>query len=543
LNIAVVTTLSSLVSGALAFEIDSGNPDVAIRLDNTIRLNYAQRVQQRDAKIGNTLVADEGTYSFNRGQAVAERLDLLSEFDVVYKKRSGLRISATAWADGAYGDHSRSNPALSGLSSYVNHEYSPMIKRLYGGPSGELMDAFVFGGTEIGDASVDAKLGRHTVYWGESLFLGGNLHSVAYGQSPLDLQKGFATPGVEAKELFRPVGQLSLKTQLNEELSLAAQYMYDWQPSRFPEGGTYLGPVDFVFHGPDRQYVSPALGFAYRGATSAPKRGDYGLSARWSPNWLDGTVGFYYRNFSDKIPQVLLTSAGVNNSSIYTPIYAKNIQMLGMSLTKNIAGVSVGAELSYRRNTPLNSKTLGIVSGVPKPGDTNGPRGDTMHALVNAVGVINRTPLFDTASWAAEVTWAKWNNVRSGADNFQAMGFLPCVGKDKWDGCVTKDYVGVAIGFTPTWFQVAPGVDISAPVSYSVGVHGNSPTTFGGNQGLGNFTIGLGVDIQQKYRFDLKYVGFLGRYRDNGNSVTSTNGFATYLVDRGFVSLTFKTTF
>ena len=49
--------------------------------------------------------------------------------------------------------------------------------------------------------------------------------------------------------------------------------------------------------------------------------------------------------------------------------------------------------------------------------------------------------------------------------------------------------------------------------------------------------------MQQKYRFDLKYIDYVGRYRDNGTAVTTQNGFTTLLRDRGFVSLTFKTTF
>ena len=60
---------------------------------------------------------------------------------------------------------------------------------------------------------------------------------------------------------------------------------------------------------------------------------------------------------------------------------------------------------------------------------------------------------------------------------------------------------------------------------------------------MGNYSIGIGADIQQKYRIDLKYIDFVGRYRDNGTTVTSQNGFTTLLRDRGFVSLTFKTTF
>ena len=535
----------ALAGNAAAFEIPSGNDDVSMRWDNTVRLNYGQRVEGRDNKIGNSALADEGDYSFDNGDAVAKRIDLLSEFDLIYKKRFGGRVSAAAWYDGAYSGQSRSNPnpPLVNIPSYVNHEYSSTVKRFYEGPSGEILDAFVFGGVDLGNVPVQAKLGRHTVYWGESLFLGGHMHSIAYAQNPLDLQKGFATPGTEVKELFRPLNQLSLQAQVTDELSLAGQYLLQWESARYPEGGTYLGPVDFVFNGPDRQFLSPALGFATRGDAVEPSQhGEYGLSARWEPKWLDGTMGFYYRNFADKLPQVLLTQVGPNVSR-YNLIYADNIDMYGMSLAKNIGTVSFGAEVSYRRNTPLNSQVLGIAPGLPDSGDTKGARGDTWHAVVNALGVISKTPIFDTANWAAELAYSRWVTVRSGANLFNAIGYAPCNGKDKWDGCVTKDYVGIGVSFAPTWFQVLPGVDLSAPLTYAVGLSGNAATTFGGNQGLGNYTVGVGADVYQKYRFDLKYVDFVGRYKDNGTAVTSVNGLTTYLKDRGFVSLTFKTTF
>jgi hypothetical protein len=413
-----------------------------------------------------------------------------------------------------------------------------------------VLDAFVFGGFDAGDVPVQAKLGRHTLYWGESLFLGGHLHSISYAQNPLDLQKGFATPGTEAKELFRPLNQISGQAQVSDTLSVAAQYMLEWEAARYPEGGTYLGPVDFVFNGPDRQFLSPALGFASRGAPSEPRQsGEFGLSARWSPVALDGTVGFYYRRFADKLPQTLITQAPPLGAPRYNLIYADNIDLFGLSLAKNIAGISWGAEVSTRHNTPLNSVPLGIAVGLPGEGETKGPRGDTWHALLNAAGVINRTAVFDQATWIAEVQWSQWSKVRSGANLFQAVGFAPCnatataPAKDKWDGCTTKNYVGASLGFTPTWYQVFPGVDLSAPLTYALGLSGNAATVFGGNEGLGNYSVGLGADVQQKYRFDLKYIDFVGRYKDNGTAVTAQNGLNTFLKDRGFVSLTFKTTF
>lgn len=551
--IAAASLMVLAAGTAQAFEIDTGNADLSVRWDNTIRANLATRVESRDPKIGNSAVADEGTYSFDKGDMVAKRADLLSELDVVWQKRFGARVSGAAWYDGAYGDTSRSNPnpPLVNIPSYINHEYSDYTKRLYRGGSGEFLDAFVFGSFDAGNVPVKAKLGRHTVYWGESLLLGGNMHSVAYAQNPLDLQKGFATPGTEAKELFRPLNQLSVQAQVSDTLSIAAQYMFEWESFRYPEGGTYLGPVDFAFRGPDRQFISAGLGFAANGGELEPSQhGDWGLSARWSPEWLDGTFGAYYRNYTDKLPQVLLTQVGPGTSR-YNLIYADSIDLYGFSLGKNVGGVSVGAEVSYRKNTPLNSAVLGVAPGLPERGETKGPRGDTWHGLVNAIGVVPKTAVFDAASWMAELTYSRLVTVRSGANLFNAVGYAPCMANgttrlrnwDKGDGCATKDFIGLAFGFTPTWYQVFPGVDLQMPVTWSTGWNGNAATVFGGNEGLGNYSIGIGADVQQKYRFDLKYIDFTGDYRDNGTAVTSQNGFTTFLKDRGFLSLTFKTTF
>src|SRR3546814_7386640 len=101
------------------------------------------------------------------------------------------------------------------------------------------------------------------------------------------------------------------------------------------------------------------------------------MAANWNPTELDANLGFYIRNYSDKLPQALLTQVGANNS-VYRLIYADNIRMHGMSISKNVLGVSVSAETSYRHNTPLNTTILGISpSGAPSRGNTPGARGDT----------------------------------------------------------------------------------------------------------------------------------------------------------------------
>jgi hypothetical protein len=529
---------------AHAFEFDTGNPDLTVRWDNTPRVNLGVRTEKRNDLIGNNQLYDEGTYSFDRGDVVASRIDWFSELDIVFQKRFGARISAQAWFDGAYGSGGRSNPRFASIASYVNNQYGDYTRDLYRGADAEILDAFVFGRFDLGQTPLTLKLGRHTLYWGESLFVNGNLNSIAYAQNPLDLQKGFATPGAEAKELFRPLNQISGQAAITDELTLMGQYYFEWDSFRYPEGGTFLGPVDFAFRGPQRQFLGP-LGFATNGGNISPDdMGDWGIGARWSPQWLDGTLGFYYRNFTDKLPQTLLTRAGPGTSQ-YNLIYPDGISLYGVSLAKNIGGLSVGAELSYRANTPLNAVVLGnaAAAGVPPGGETAGPRGDTANGLVNVLGVIPKTALFDAATWAGELVWAHLVSVRSGANLFNGIGYAPCVGRDKWDGCTTDNYFGMSAAFTPIWYQVLPGVDLSAPMAFFGGLSGNAPTVFGGNQGNGNYAVGLGVDLYQKYRFDLKYIDYFGRTRDNGTMVTAQNGFTTLLKDRGSVYMTFRTTF
>ena len=589
---AVAAALASFAGGACAFEIDTGNPDISMRWDNTFRYNLGMRVEGRDQNIGNYFLADEGTYSFDKNKVVTNRLDVLSEFDFVWRKSLGFRVSAAGWYDNAYdGKNPVGNPNLvvppapafgpfpplrqalpngGQLVSYDNGEYSPYVKRYYAGPSGELLDAFVFASFDAGNVPVSIKAGRHTVYWGESLLLGGAVHGISYSQMPLDLQKGFATPGTEVKELFRPLGQVSAQAQLGQEVSVALQYFYEWDSARYPEGGTYLGPADPLFNGPDRQIVpvpSPTrvtLVNAARGEASEPKQGgDFGAALRWSPQWLDGTVGFYYRRYSDKLPNVFLTSltptpiyansptptvVAVNGQ--YKLVYKDSVDLYGVSLSKQIAGVSVGAEVSYRHNTPLFSRLFSNVVGQTfGRGDTPGAVGDTWHGLVNAIGIVPKTFLWDTAVYQTELTFSRWDKVRSGGQYFNAVGFGGCPTNKESDGCATRNFVGAAANFTPTWFQVFPGADLSMPLTWSQGVSGNAATVLGGNKDAGTYSVGLGLDYRQQWRFDLKYIDFLGKYTTGnaafggGQSVVSQNGLNSLLTDRGYINFTVKATF
>ena len=126
--LAVAAALALLSSGAQAFEIDTGNPDLAVRWDNTVRAEPRRSRRSRAIPRSATRrCPTKAPTASTRATSVAKRLDLLSELDVVYKKRYGFRVSGAAWYDGAYGDTSQSQPerAADRIPSYVSNQYSP----------------------------------------------------------------------------------------------------------------------------------------------------------------------------------------------------------------------------------------------------------------------------------------------------------------------------------------------------------------------------------------------------------------------------------
>jgi hypothetical protein len=100
-----------------AFEFDTGNEDVSVRFDNTFKFNYAQRVEAPNSKLANAWNNNDGNRNFSSGSPVSQRLDVLSELDVVYKKQLGFRVSANSWYDHAYDDVGSFNPSTNQLNN------------------------------------------------------------------------------------------------------------------------------------------------------------------------------------------------------------------------------------------------------------------------------------------------------------------------------------------------------------------------------------------------------------------------------------------
>ena len=622
----LASTLLAASTSTTAIELDTGYPDWSVRFDNTVKYNYGVRTESADKRMLATPNSNDGDFNFRRsGTNITNRVDLLTELDVIHQGNKGFRVSTASWYDKAYDNTgSNSNPFVNGNDAYssiigqpstTNPRFgsphlSDYAQRYYSGPSGEILDAFMFYSTEVGEESMlSIKAGQHNVYWGETLL--NPVHAISYGQSSLDLAKLAAAPGTEAKELFVPRSQISASFTLNPELTLAAQYFFDWDAARLPEAGTYYGSSDLVGFGaqafllghtggPGLAGANGTLTSVRRGQDITPdKRGDFGLMLKWSPQWLDGTVGAYYRQSSEILPQAVLDATGLSAQGATDPVsnvqrsigtidyklaYGGNIDIFGLSLSKELGGISVASDLNIRHNMPLASipaiisapglggveaglgllppraPGTGVVTQVPSRGDSMSATGDTLHWTLNGLMTIGNTSLFDSASLLGELYYS--NLLKLDSQN-EAL----YKGKATYHGIdqSTRDNWGIAVNFTPTWYQVFPGVDLSAPMSINVGLDGVSPVQGGGAANTGNYAVGISVTVYNQYFVDLKYVDSFGdaqkcndgandgsipnaldatqRYTCYAGGYSSFSGGGATTQDRGALYLTLKTSF
>jgi hypothetical protein len=295
--------LRGRVGNAGAVEIDTRQRRHAGALRQHDPLQPRPPHRRQDPAILGNLNADDGDRNFARAASSptarpAERIRrrLQEEVRRARQRRGLVRPRLRGLAR----QHERrtSNHLVDGAPALGLPDYT---KRYYKGPSGECLDAFVFGSVDSARAGQRARGPAH----GE---LGRG--AAERRRDPRRVLrpgaarpgKAFASPGIEAKELYRPLTQISGSVQATPQLAFAAQYFLDWEASRLPESGSYLGLNDAL------QTAANPSTWRRRARTARPRphaqeARRLGPGARWSPEWLEGTMGVYLRNFSDKLPQ------------------------------------------------------------------------------------------------------------------------------------------------------------------------------------------------------------------------------------------------
>ena len=288
---------AALAAGAAhAVGIDLGESDWSLRFDNTVKAGLMARTQNADPALVDSfrllvpgvpasafpqaLNFNAGDDNFRKRGLVSERLDLLSEFDAVYRKDYGLRLSAAAWYDAAYRGKTDATDPVNGQTP--GNEFPEHTRKL-AGRKAELLDAFVFGGFDLGDGrKLNARLGRHALQYGESLFFGDN--GIARAQGPIDILKLLGSPNAQFKEIIRPVPQLSAQLQVTPEVSVGGYVQFRWEADRLPPSGSYFASSNLPWGSEQPEFVGiPNVGnfVLGPGGDRKPKNsGQFGLQLK-----------------------------------------------------------------------------------------------------------------------------------------------------------------------------------------------------------------------------------------------------------------------
>jgi hypothetical protein len=482
--------------------------DLSIRLDTTIQFTGLRRLTKPQEGLLANPNSDDGDRSFSSGD-VSNRTDVFTEFDANYGT-AGLRLSGAGWYDPVYrGGNANNSPATFNPYTVPSDHFTQAVQGLEG-LDAEVLDAFVHDTFDIGGDRVGVRLGRHTLIWGESLFFGEN--GIAIGQAPIDFIKASAVPNTPARELFLPVNQLSASVQLRPGLSLEAYTQFEWRQDRLPGVASYFSTTDDLDVGGERIIASPGSYF-YRGPDQNPgATGQFGAAIHATIGNADW--GLYALRYNARSATVTTAGCGGPCSlpgqiGAYRLVYARGIDVFGISASGFIGNDILAGELSLRRGAPLLARDDLFQSPIP--------RGDTGHGQISIVGERPANALWDRISLQAELA----------ANTLLAT----TSGESGRDPTTTRTAAAIQGQLTLDYYHLLPALDLSPFVAASYGITGQSSVDPEMVGGTGDVTIGLRATYRTVWHIEVRLTDYIG----------SAN--RQPLADRNFMAFNVRRTF
>jgi hypothetical protein len=551
LRLTLTAAAAMLACSAGAIELDTGNPDWSVRFDNTVKASTIYRTNAADPTLvdsfrllvpGVPASAFPQALNFNAGDDnfrnrgfVSKRIDLLSEFDAVYRKDFGLRLSGAAWYDAAYRGKTEAGDHVNGQTPF---DEFPSGTRQLAGQKAEVLDAFVFGGWDLGEGhKLTARLGKHALLYGESLFFGDN--GIARAQGPVDIFKLLSSPNAQFKEIIRPVPQVSGTLQLSPDLSLGAYYQFRWEADRLPPAGSFYSVVNTPWGSSQPEFVGipsgPIAGnyvLSPSGDVKPRNSGQFGAQLKWRVAETD--LGFYAARYHDKGGQIY------GNLNVFNPtasswnfVFPEAIKTAGVSASRSVGDVNFAAEGSMRWNMPLRSTNIVYPGAFAPPPQY--ATGRTAHLNLSWLATLSPSFLARESIFIGELAW---NRVLSTND---PAGQL--------DAGRTRNATAVQFVFSPSYRQVLPGLDINVPVGLRYTLDGRSSVTAWDARGSGSATVGVEGNYLGVWQFAVTYTHFIGKATpfveyapllSGGSPIYATGN---PLADRNNIALSVRRTF
>ncbi|HCA23556.1 MAG TPA: DUF1302 domain-containing protein [Pseudomonas sp.] len=338
--------------------------------------------------------ADNGRMNFKKGDSISRIITGITDFDLS-GDTAGAMLRLKYWYDQRL-EHSSFDYQRPDDSDW---DRPSRFKGVYA------LDAYVWKDFELFDRITTARLGRHVLSWGESLFLQNGVNAI----NPVDAS-AFNRPGVELKEGLLPVEMFSINTELTDNLGMEAFVQFKQRETVLDGCGTFFSVSDNFQNGCGFDYMlAGAQGttpdaivqerYLPRGKTQyARDGGQYGLAFNLTvPELNFSEFGFYFLNYHSRTPQIAGVIAreapgapgnpGLNlNTGEYSTVYPEDIRLYGLSFSTVIDRFATFAELSYRPNMPIGyngADFVALLTGsnttpILPVGDITGYRGQSV---------------------------------------------------------------------------------------------------------------------------------------------------------------------
>jgi len=580
-----------------AAEFDVG--DFRVKFDSIISYGAAWRMEDpnlrtihpgnRAGGMGQSGVADDGNLNYDQGDMVSSVFKGVHDLSI-----DGGNIGAFVRFKYWYDDVIENQEVAHG---HTGNNYFPDttlnsdgFNDFAQGSGAELLDAFVYTYFDLGDVPVNLRVGRQVLSWGESTFIFNGINAI----NPVDVN-AVRRPGVEIKEALLPVGMVSVGLGLTDNLSLDAFYQYEWDNYKLDGCGTFFSTVDIV-GGPgcnkvtlnpafpggslsDRESIEYGTYLDRRPDITPDDGGQYGVNLRYYSTDLDAEFGLYYMNVHQQTPLISAYNWRVQPSADYShpdgiPVagpdyvleYPEDNEIIGASVSTSVGLWSVGGEISYRPDSPVQINTTeiltaGLRAGVPSTfanrisvdGDGNWTNLGALLSGYDNLDVsqvqLTGVRFLDNVMGASRVTFigeVAMSRVHSlpGLDE-QRYGRNPTYGKcftaadsaalggavpaGNCEGFVTSNSWGYRTRLVFDYPSAVAGWNLSPVLAFGHDVSGYSSNT---NFIEGRKTLGLSIDADylSKYKVSLGYTASSGADYDPAE-------------DRDFASVSFSYSF
>lgn len=385
-KLAILTALG-VVCAIPAHAADWQAGETSIRLDSTISVGSSFRVQDRDKSLigianggtARSINGDDGNLNYDTG-LIALAARATHELSVEH---------------GNFGAFTRFTYFYDVLNANKNStEFRDLSKKAVDqvGRDIDLLDAYIYGRTDIFDRRVDMRVGRQVMNWGESTFIPNGINAI----NPFDLS-ALRVPGSELREGLLPVEAVNLNAQVTDNVSIEGFYQLLWHETKLDAAGTYfstsdiaspggnnvylgfgspLVPDDPTFNGPTA--VCPLGCRVARSGSDTPKdEGQFGMAVRYFADWLNNSeFGLYGMQYHSRVPVINAhtgTLAGLlggnfAGSSSYFLEYPEDVKLGGASFSTSLGLVSLQGEYALRVDQPLQIDDVELLQAALAPG-------------------------------------------------------------------------------------------------------------------------------------------------------------------------------